>query len=316
MAGSSNIAAVPLANVKRKHKEKDDDEDMEDSGSDVSMVNVDFDFYNPNPEVDDIALKRLLNQLFTSDAQLFDVHALATLILSTAREYGVGSCVKVDGQESDPYAYLSVVDLASKASDPALATLLQYLIGTFPSTPTASPFRDILSTAAAPSSSTSVGAKSARVGLVISERLVNLPVQLIPPMYDMLAAELDAAVKEGNDKLDFTHFLLLSRVYKMQGSDDDVNVGFGEADAASKKSKKARRDAAASQGVVPTSGTFHYHPEEEFLEKVAAHVHTYPFKTSQTRDSESFGVEQRGRIILIERQRLKEGIKLMQDAVS
>src|SRR4051812_39393694 len=38
----------------------------------------------------------------------------------------------------------------------------------------------------------------------------------------------------------------------------------------SKKSKKARRDAAASQGVVPTSGTFHYHPEEEFLEKVRA----------------------------------------------
>jgi protein BCP1 len=89
------------------------------------------------------------------------------------------------------------------------------------------------------------------VGLVVSERLVNLPVQLIPPMYDMLAAELDAAVKEvsrwrdllatglradtrrvaqGNDKLDFTHFLLLSRVYKMEGSDDEVNVGFGEAD--------------------------------------------------------------------------------------
>ncbi len=60
-----------------------------------------------------IALKRLLNQLFTSDAQLFDIHALATLILSAAKEYGVGSCVKVDGQESDPYAYLSVVDVAS-----------------------------------------------------------------------------------------------------------------------------------------------------------------------------------------------------------
>jgi hypothetical protein len=41
-----------------------------------------------------------------------------------------------------------------------------------------------------------VGAKPARVGLVVSERLVNLPVQLIPPMYDMLSAELDAAVKE------------------------------------------------------------------------------------------------------------------------
>jgi hypothetical protein len=35
MAGSSNIAAVPLANVKRKHKERDEDDDMDDGGSDV-----------------------------------------------------------------------------------------------------------------------------------------------------------------------------------------------------------------------------------------------------------------------------------------
>jgi hypothetical protein len=36
----------------------------------------------------------------------------------------------------------------------------------------------------------------------------------------------------------------------------------------SKKSKKAKRDAGPITGVVPTNGTFHYHPEEEFLEKV------------------------------------------------
>jgi hypothetical protein len=72
-----------------------------------------------------IALKRLLNQLFTSDAQLFDVHSLATLFLAAAKEYGVGSCVKVDGPESDPYAYLSVVDLASKAVSGLSAALVR-----------------------------------------------------------------------------------------------------------------------------------------------------------------------------------------------
>ncbi len=35
---------------------------------------------------------------------------------------------------------------------------------------------------------------------------------------------------QGNDKLEFTHYLLLSRVYKMEGMDDESNVGFGEAE--------------------------------------------------------------------------------------
>lgn len=151
----SNIAAVPLANAKRKHRRDEDEEDDEDdAGSDVvrgldakgAMCSADckrsaehgqrrFRLLQSEPRgrrvrlhpnriklradnpssPPSIALKRLLNQLFTSDAQLFDVHALATLILACAKEYGVGSCVKVDGEESDPYAYLSVVDLASRA---------------------------------------------------------------------------------------------------------------------------------------------------------------------------------------------------------
>lgn len=34
------------------------------------------------------------------------------------------------------------------------------------------------------------------VGLILSERLVNMPVQIIPPMYRMLADEIKWAVKE------------------------------------------------------------------------------------------------------------------------
>lgn len=53
-------------------------------------------------------LKVLLRQLFDSDSQLFDLSALSDLILSQPL---LGSTVKVDGNETDPYAFLTVLNL-------------------------------------------------------------------------------------------------------------------------------------------------------------------------------------------------------------
>lgn len=71
------------------------------------MVNVDFEWFDPS-EIDFHGLKILLRQLFDTDAQEFDLSALADLILSQPL---LGSTVKVDGKESDPYAFLSVLNL-------------------------------------------------------------------------------------------------------------------------------------------------------------------------------------------------------------
>jgi protein BCP1 len=49
-----------------------------------------------------------LRQLLDTDAELFDVSALADLILSQPT---LGSTVKVEGMETDPYAFLSVINL-------------------------------------------------------------------------------------------------------------------------------------------------------------------------------------------------------------
>lgn len=71
------------------------------------MVNVDFEWFDPS-EIDFHGLKVLLRQLFDTDAQIFDLSALADLILSQPL---LGSTVKVDGKDSDPYAFLSVLNL-------------------------------------------------------------------------------------------------------------------------------------------------------------------------------------------------------------
>lgn len=71
------------------------------------MVNVDFEWFDPQP-IDFHGMKNLLRQLFDNDAQIFDMSALADLILSQPT---LGSTVKVDGNESDPYAFLTILNL-------------------------------------------------------------------------------------------------------------------------------------------------------------------------------------------------------------
>ena len=75
---------------------------------DTDMLDVDFEWFDPQPEVDFHGLKTLLRQLFDVDAQLLDMSALVDLILAQPL---LGSTVKVDGNETDPYAFLTVINL-------------------------------------------------------------------------------------------------------------------------------------------------------------------------------------------------------------
>jgi len=72
------------------------------------MLDVEFEWFDPQPDVDFHGLKTLLRQLLDVDAQLLDMSALVDLILAQPL---LGSTVKVDGNETDPYAFLSVINL-------------------------------------------------------------------------------------------------------------------------------------------------------------------------------------------------------------
>lgn len=82
------------------------------------MVDLDFEWFDPQPEHDYHGLKTLLRQLLDDDAQLFELGALADLILSQPL---LGSTVKVGGNETDPYAFLTVLNLQEhKVHHPAM----------------------------------------------------------------------------------------------------------------------------------------------------------------------------------------------------
>jgi protein BCP1 len=74
----------------------------------------------------------------------------------------------------------------SPKDHPSIESLIKYFLSKANPNPA---LRSVLEDALAPSS-------NAHVGLILSERLVNMPVQIIPPMYRMLADEIQWAVEE------------------------------------------------------------------------------------------------------------------------
>ena len=85
---------------------------LTDSTQDFDTLDVEFEWFDPQPDVDFHGIKTLLLQLFDVDAQLFDVSNITDLILSQPL---LGSTVKVDGNETDAYAFLSVLNLQTHA---------------------------------------------------------------------------------------------------------------------------------------------------------------------------------------------------------
>src|SRR5436190_4159427 len=89
------------------------------------MINVEFEWFNMKPDIDFHGIKTLLRQLFDVDAQLFDISALADLVLSQPT---IGSTVKVDGEDTDPYAFLTVLNMYEHREKQCIRDVAAYLI--------------------------------------------------------------------------------------------------------------------------------------------------------------------------------------------
>jgi len=247
---------------------------VEDEDSDEDIINIDFEFFDPIVDIDWHATKRLLVQLFQWDADLFELHLLTDLILSQPL---LGSTVKCYGRESDPYAFLSIINLHVHQSHPSVHSLVEYLLQKSNSDKSVSAtLQNILS----PTSTD-------HVGLILSERLVNMPVQIIPPMYRMLSDEIKWAVEE-NEPYNFEYFLVISRTYSLSSEETK------ELESGSSRSKRQRGSHPS-----PSNGIFFFHPEDELIQRFSSHTLDYSFTNAQQRDEDAFGLDTGGRFMLV-----------------
>ena len=144
----------------------------------------------------------------------------------------------------------------------------------------------------------------AQVGLVLTERLVNMPADVVPEMYRMLLEELQWAIDD-KENYDFSHFLVWSRTYREVESQLDKE-GDGP-------SKKARLDT--KRRPVDPDQRFYFHPEDEILHRFAAGHASFDYATARAegaadskRAFQDKGVDSQLHLILIEKSRFRDAV--------
>ncbi|CAH1766139.1 227_t:CDS:2 [Entrophospora sp. SA101] len=114
-------------------------------------------------------------------SELFELSELTELIVN---QPSVGTTVKVDGSDSDPFAFLTVLNINEHKS------LINYLL-----------------------EKTSKDVKLNEILLELFDQIVNNSMEIIPPLYKMLQEEIEDAI-EDNKPFEFEWFLIITKVYK------------------------------------------------------------------------------------------------------
>ncbi|KAG0052919.1 Mss4p nuclear export [Gryganskiella cystojenkinii] len=301
---------------KRKADEKTEDVEMashdegDDSGSDgEDMINVDFEFFDPK-EIDFHAVKNLLNQYFASDAILFALSELSELIIAQSN---VGTTIKVNGVESDPYSLLTVLNMNQHLHHihptPAPAAGSSSSASPKPSQ-VMTQIKDYVLTKSKQNEKLHaklkelLAASSKReVGLILSDRFINMPVETAPPMWRMMLEEVKWAVDEGLP-FDFEYYLLMAPTYHEVAPKIDLD------EETPKPSKKKTKTAEPV--------TFFFHPEEEMLQQYAEFTQDFKLTTPPTvaeskNTFEDYGIAPARRMMLIHKSKIPEVVKLMTD---
>ena len=140
------------------------------------------------------------------------------------------------------------------------------------------------------------------VGLILSERWVNIATEVVPPMYEMLLEEIEWAVND-KEPYTFTHYLIWSKIYHAIPStlDETTNRPMKKMKPGSKK------DVDDGQSM------YYFHPEDEVLHRYALFHGTFDYKTpvpeGDSRNAfQDFGVTPRGHLILMEAAALKSAV--------
>jgi len=140
----------------------------------------------------------------------------------------------------------------------------------------------------------------AQVGLILTERFMNMPHEIVPPMYTMLQEEIQWALDE-KEPYAFTHYLVLSKTYV----EVESNLSAAE-QPPSKKKKGSKND---------NKETFYFHPEDEVLHKHAVGYDSFEFETpadegasDSKRAFQELGVQPMGHMILIDGNKFTEAV--------
>ncbi|KXZ44657.1 hypothetical protein GPECTOR_64g151 [Gonium pectorale] len=237
-------------------EESEDD----DEGEAYKQVECAFEFFDPT-ERDFHGLKALLNTYV--DGNVYDSSGLVEAVI---RQTAVGTVVK-SSEDDDPFALMTVFNTSAGAAakEAWLKQVLEYIAARCPDADTKA---KLLKAFAGPGT-----------GLLVSERLINCPPQLAPPLMQMLMEEIEGAAtdedypKEERDEFTFKRYLHFTRVYTDPGpAEEDVE------DAGAGPSTSAPPGSRRNSGKSDKPLIVYVRPEDEYLHQVCSWSFTFPIE--------------------------------------
>ncbi|XP_059649533.1 protein BCCIP homolog [Cornus florida] len=211
------------------------------------VVQADFAFFDPKP--DDFHGVKVLLQTYLDDKE-WDLSGFVDLILGQTT---VGTVVKVEGDEDDGvYSVVTALNLGRYKDHKCVMELKEFLLEVCQEKDVLHNLRSL------------VGQQAQSVGLLVSQRVVNLPPQLLPPLYDALFDEVswateDEPTKELQNSFCFRFYLLVSKIYKHKSADQ----------------KKMASSSSNDEAII------YVKPEDEIFHKLSLWSFSFPLRTQQ-----------------------------------
>ncbi|PHU17347.1 Protein BCCIP -like protein [Capsicum chinense] len=186
--------------------DKSEDSSSSDDEEFDGTVQANFEFFDPKPS--DFHGVKILLQTYLDDKQ-WDLSGLVDVILGQPT---VGTVVKIENDEDDGiYSIVTALNLGRYKDPECMVDLKEFLLK-------ACHQKDVVSKL-----SLFLGDQANDVGLLVSQRVVNLPPQLLPHLYDALFDEVswateDEPTEELRKSFCFKFYLIISKIYKVMST--------------------------------------------------------------------------------------------------
>ncbi|CAO2818017.1 unnamed protein product [Amaranthus hypochondriacus] len=192
------------ASGSRKHSLRDKAHKSDSSEEEASeeVIQADFVFFDPKP--DDFHGVKILLQSYLDDKE-WDLSSFVELILAQTT---VGSVVKIEDDEDDGlFGLVTALNLGRYKGNKCITEIKDYLLKVCQQKSLIGLLNGILDD------------QAEHVGLLVSQRVMNLPPQLLPHLYDGLFDEIswateDEPTEDLRKSFCFKHYLLVTRIYK------------------------------------------------------------------------------------------------------
>lgn len=189
----------------------------------------------------------------------FNSSEMVDLLL--AQKSQIGSSITVVGQE-EMFGFMSVLDMSEHWEKACVQSVLKYVLGRVNSSSQFEEWKKILSK------------KESRIGLILSERIANLPDHLAPHLNLLTLHELQHLQPSPQ----YQYFLIVTTTYK-QGVEDAGEEGATLVDMdgdgeETKHSKRNKRSSSASQHTSLDPTVHYYKIEDEVYKECALLTHS------------------------------------------